>query len=229
MMIQVGGPGIRMLKPVQIVAVVEDPLDSYVLFNAVGAKESFASWSIEVKDSKGKVQRFGPSTKDQIQISGNKILGDKPAGDYTVVMLGQTKSGKSVRKEATVRLVRRDEPKREAVRYSILFDFDKSKSIASYDVFLTDMVAPLVPDSSTIVIHGYTDTIGEEEYNENLSRERVQDTRSILERAIEKSGKKGIVFETFGFGEDMQYAPFDNYYPEQRFYNRTVIIDIVPE
>ena len=57
----------------------------------------------------------------------------------------------------------------------------------------------------------------------------MQDTRSILERAIEKSGKKGIIFETFGFGEDMQYAPFDNYYPEQRFYNRAVIIDIVPE
>lgn len=229
MMIQVGGPSMYMLKPVQIVAVVEDPLDSYVLFNAVGANEAYASWSVEITDKQGKVQRYGPSTRDQIRISGNKILGGNPRGEYKVVLLAQTKSGKSVRKETTVQLVRRDEPKREAVRYSILFDFDQSKSVASYETFLTDVVTPLVPDSSTIIIHGYTDIIGEEEYNIILSQNRVQDTRSIMERAIEKSGKRGIMFETFGFGEDTQFSPYDNEYPEQRFYNRSVIIDIVPE
>lgn len=229
MMIQVGGPAMYMMKPVQIVAVVEDPLDSYVLFNAPGANEAYSSWSIEVKDKQGKVQRYGPSTRNQMRISGNKILGGNPSGEYKVVLLAQTKSGKSVRKESTVRLVRRDEPKREAVRFSILFDFDQSKSVASYETFLTDVVTPLVPDSSIIIIHGYTDNIGEEEYNTILSQNRVQDTRSIMERAIEKSGKRGITFETFGFGEDSQFSPFDNYYPEQRFYNRSVIIDIIPE
>lgn len=227
--IQVGGPAHYMLKPVQIVAEVEDPLDSYVIFSAVGARETFASWSLEVTDKDGKVQRFGPYTRESANISGNLILGDRAKGEYKVVMLGQTKSGKSVRKETSMSLVRRDEPKKEAVRYSILFDFNKSETIASYEKFLTEVVAPLVPDSSVIVIHGYTDVIGEEEYNNNLSRERVQDTRSIMERAISKGGQKGVTYETFGFGEDIQYSPFDNFYPEQRFYNRSVIIDIIPE
>ncbi len=229
MMIEVGGASHSMLKPVQIVAVVEDPLDSHVLFEMIGAKELFASWSLQITDEKGKVQSYGPYTRDQENISGNVILGDRPQGDYKIMMIGQTKSGKTVKKEGTVHLVRRDEPAKEAVRYSILFDFDKSKTIKSYEKFLTDIVTPLIPENGIVVIHGYTDNIGEEEYNNNLSRERVQDTRSIIESAISKSGKRGITFETFGFGEDSQYSPFENNFPEGRFYNRTVIIDIVPD
>jgi len=32
----------------------------------------------------------------------------------------------------------------------------------------------------------------------------------------------------YGFGEDENLAPFENKLPEQRFYNRTVMIDIIP-
>jgi outer membrane protein OmpA-like peptidoglycan-associated protein len=229
MMIQVGGPSHYMLKPVQIVAEVEDPLDSHVLFNVVGAKEALASWSLEITDEKGNVQRLGPSTRDRENISGNAILGDRRQGDYKVVMLGQTKGGKFVRKESSVHLVRRDAPIKDAVRFRILFDFDESKTVAKYEKFLTEVVAPLIPDSGIVIIHGYTDITGEEEYNSNLSRERVEDARSIIERALSNSGKRGVTFETFGFGEDLQYASFDNYFPEGRFYNRSVVIDIVPD
>jgi outer membrane protein OmpA-like peptidoglycan-associated protein len=71
--------------------------------------------------------------------------------------------------------------------------------------------------------------VGDEEYNDSLSNRRAQDAQTIIERAIASSGKHGITFETFGMGENLQYAPFDNYFPEERFYNRTVIIDIVPD
>jgi outer membrane protein OmpA-like peptidoglycan-associated protein len=229
MMIEVGGGSHYMLRPVQIVSVVEDPLDSQVLFNVVGAKEVLASWSLEITDDQGKVQRFGPFTRDQEGISGNVILGDRSQGDYKVVMLGQTKLGKSARKDGSFQLIRREVSVKEAVRFSILFEFDKSRTIASYEKFLTEVVTPLIPDNGKVIIHGHTDIVGEEDYNDNLSRERVEDARGIIERAISSSGKRGITFETFGFGENLQYAPFDNRFPEERFYNRTVIIDIVPD
>ena len=126
-------------------------------------------------------------------------------------------------------MIRRDEPVKEAVRFSILFEFDQSKTIASYEKFLTDVVTPLIPDTSLVIIHGHTDIVGTEEYNDSLSSRRVEDARAIIEGAIAKSGKHGITFQTFGFGENLQYAPFDNNFPEERFYNRTVIIDIVPD
>ncbi|MGD1045136.1 MAG: hypothetical protein ABR936_07395 [Bacteroidota bacterium] len=228
LMMQVGGGPHYTLKPVKIVVVVEDPLDSHVIFNVVGAREVLVSWSLEITDELGNVQRFGPSTRDQESISGNTILGDHPQGDYKFVMLGQTKGGKSVREESSVHLVRREEPIKDAVRFSILFDFDQSKTVASYATFLTDIVTPLIPDSGLVLIHGHTDIIGDEVYNDSLSSQRVQDARTIIERTISSSGKKGITFETFAYGENLQFAPFDNFFPEERFYNRTVIIDIVP-
>ena len=52
-------------------------------------------------------------------------------------------------------------------------------------------------------------------------------TQKIIESALAKAGKKNVTFETYGFGEDTSLSPFDNNYPEERFYNRTVIIDII--
>jgi outer membrane protein OmpA-like peptidoglycan-associated protein len=228
-MMQVGGAARNMLMPVQIVTEAEDPLDAQVLFYVIGAKEALASWSLEITDEQGKVQRYGPSTRDREGISGNTILGDRSQGNYKVVMLGQTKGGKFVRKESSVHLIRRVEPAKEALRFSVLFGFDKSETIASYQTFLTDIVAPLIPDSGVVVIRGHTDIVGSEEYNDSLSTQRVQDAQGILERAIAKSGKHGITFATFGFGEDLRYAPYDNYFPEERFYNRTVMIELIPD
>jgi hypothetical protein len=51
----------------------------------------------------------------------------------------------------------------------------------------------------------------------------------VLERELAKAGKKRVKFDTYGFGEDIRRAPFENILPEERFYNRTVIVDIVPE
>ena len=226
---QVGGaPHHYGLKPVQIVDVVEDPLDSHVLFTVTGQKEALASWSLELTDEQGKVQRFGPSTRDRENVSGNLILGNKARGDYKVVMLGQSRTGKLITKESSVSLVRREEAAaKEAIRFRILFGFDESESVVRYQTFLTEVVAPLIPDNGVVVIHGYTDIIGEEEYNENLSFERVRDTQRILERAT--SSKSGITYKTLWFGENLRYSLFDNNLPEGRFYNRSVVIDVVPD
>jgi hypothetical protein len=61
-----------------------------------------------------------------------------------------------------------------------------------------------------------------------LSHDRAISAQQIIERALLNTGKKGIKFETYGFGEDAGTSPFENNFPEERFYNRTVIIDIIP-
>jgi len=227
LMIQVGGSERYMLKPVQIVAVDEDPLFSHVLFDVTGAKELLTSWSLEIKDEQGKTQNFGPYTRERETISGNTILGERHSGDYKVVMVGQTKSGKVVKQDRSFRLVRTDVTTSEAIRFSILFDFDKSTTVASYEKFLVEVVTPLILDSSTVVVRGYTDVIGEEDYNLILSHERSLAAHGILHRALASAGKTHVKVQTFEFGEDPKKAPFENDSPEERAYNRTVIIDIV--
>ena len=90
------------------------------------------------------------------------------------------------------------------------------------------MVSPLISDGSTVIIHGHTDIIGDDQYNQNLSVDRAQQTQKIIEHALSQLGRTGVKFETFGFGEEASHSPFENNLPEERFYNRTVIIDIIP-
>ena len=228
LLLQVGGANSEFLKPVQIRAMQQDPLDSHVIFTVDGANELLNSWNVDVTDEKGSVQHYGPYTQDQASVSGKTILGDNTQGNYKIMMNGQTKTGRTISKESSVSLLKMDDVKQEGLRYSILFDFDRSKTIASYEKFLTDIVTPLIPENGTVIIHGHTDIIGEEKYNLTLSRQRAKDALQIIERALLNAGKKGVKFETYGFGEDTGMAPFENNLPEERFYNRTVIIDIIP-
>ena len=220
----------ELLAPVQIISLQEEPLDSDVLFNVSGAQDILASWSLEVTDASGGVKKYGPFTSEEERISGKEILGDQHEGKYTVALVGETKGGQSVRKEQVLRLAKSDTPEDSlGLRFSILFEFDESKTIATYENFLTKTVAPLIPDGGSVIIHGHTDIVGEESHNLKLSQDRAHDAMSVIDRALRALGKNRVKFDAYGFGEDARRAPFDNKTPEERFYNRTVIIDIVPE
>ncbi|MHB9055941.1 MAG: OmpA family protein [Paludibacteraceae bacterium] len=220
---------VDMMAPVQITAVQENLVDSRVLFSAKSEKhQPLRSWNVQLTDENGIVQTYGPYTSEEESVSGNTILGDRDKNSYKVVMSGYTNEGGYVSKESTLNLVRSPELRQEeSLRYSILFDFDKSKTVATYSKFLTDVVAPRIYDNNTVSIHGHTDIIGTEEYNMKLSEQRALETQRILTNAVTAAGKTGVKFETLAFGMDENKAPFENKLPEERFYNRTVIIDIV--
>ena len=228
LLLQVGGVNSPYLKPVQITTVQEDPLDSHVIFNATGAEDALKSWTVDVTDEQGIVKRYGPYYGEKASIPGKTILGDNTTGNYKIVMLGETQSGKLIQKETSLSLAKSEDLKQEGLRYSILFDFDQSKSIASYEKFLTEVVSPLITDNATVIIHGHTDIIGQDAYNRNLSSERAAGAQKIINAALVKAGTKNVKFETNGYGEEVSTSPFDNNLPEERFYNRTVIIDILP-
>lgn len=217
------------LKPVVIKTVQEAPLDSYVSFTNTGADKAFTSWNMEIANEQGKVQKFGPYTKENVSIPGKTILGTRPEGDYKVTMIGQTKSGKIIRKETTAHLVLWTPPvEEEMMRFSIIYEFNNSDAIAMYDKYVTEVVTPKIPKNGSVIIHGHTDIIGGEENNLKLSLARANDVKGIIEKALAKSNRTDVKFDVRGFGEDESLAPFDNKYPEERFYNRSVIIDIIP-
>lgn len=217
------------LKPVKIVALQEAPAESYVTFDNKGATEAFSSWSLQLADEQGKIQSFGPYTEDVVSIPGKSILGSRPEGDYRVKMIGQTKSGTIVEKESNMHVVLWTPAKvEEGIRYSIIYEFNKSKAITIYEKYLTDVITPKIPAGATVIIHGHTDAIGEEVYNQDLSLARANDVKKIIENGLAKTGRNDVKFELNGFGEDANKAPFENKTPEERAYNRTVIIDILP-
>ena len=217
------------LKPLEIVTVQEAPIESYLTINNEGGEEAFTYWQMEVKDSEGKIQYFGPYTQDKISMPGKTILGNKPEGDYTVTMIGTTKKGKTVKKESKVHMVLWTPPKTEEVmRFSVIYEFNESKAIPMYEKYLNEMVISKIPQGGKVIIHGHTDAIGDPVYNEKLSWARANDVKNIMEDGLRNKGRSDVVFQLYGFGEDEKSSPFNNNYPEERFYNRTVIIDILP-
>ena len=217
------------LKPVEFVGVQEAPVDSYITFNVEGAEEALTSWSVEVKDDAGKVQNLGPYSKEKVSIPGKTILGTRPEGNYKVTMVGKTKSGKTVRQETPVHMVLwTPSENEEALRYSIIFEINDSDAINIYEKYLTDVVTPKIPKDGTVIIHGHTDIIGNDVHNQELSLARANEVSGIMKSALSKTGRTDVKFEVLGFGEDETLAPFENKYPEERFYNRSVIIDIIP-
>jgi len=225
LLFEVGG---GMMKPVQITSIQNDPLNNEVVFNVDEAKSILKNWSVVVTDESGITQHYGPYTDSLAIVPVKTILGNNAKGTYKVVMTGETKDGNQITKESTFYLAKQDVIVEKGLRYSILFDFDKSNALAPYNKFLTRLVATSIPDSATVIIHGHTDIIGEEAHNLKLSQQRAQDVQNILQQALTSAGKNSVKFETNGYGEDQDHAPFENTLPEERFYNRTVIIDIIP-
>jgi len=60
-----------------------------------------------------------------------------------------------------------------------------------------------------------------------LSQARAEDVKKILEASLAKAGRTDAVIEVKAFGENPELALFGNTFPEERFYNRTVVIDIL--
>lgn len=217
------------LKPVNFEVVQKAPLDSYITFVAEGSDKVFSSWSVETKDKNGLLKTFGPYTQEKVSIPGQSVLGTNPDGKYTVTMIGTTNNNQIVKEEKSVDMVLWKPGVDEiGMRYSVIYEFNKSTSISIYEKYLTEIVAKKIPSNSKVIIHGYSDIIGDKENNIKLSEARANDVKTILEKALAKMDVKGVKFDVYGFGEDKNLAPFDNDLPEGRFYNRTVIIDIVP-
>jgi outer membrane protein OmpA-like peptidoglycan-associated protein len=77
------------------------------------------------------------------------------------------------------------------------------------------------------MIHGHTDLIGSTSGNKTLSLKRANEVKDIFDDEFKKSSKN-IYTEAIGYGEAMTPATFNNDLPEGRFYNRNVIVDVIP-
>jgi len=102
----------------------------------------------------------------------------------------------------------------------VLFDFD-SPNISDLDKQILDKnVVPAIGPNSTVQIYGYTDRIGDFDYNKNLATRRADAVKNYLSSKV-----KNVKFETYGVGESVQI--FDNNKTLGRQLSRTVQIYII--
>ncbi len=111
-------------------------------------------------------------------------------------------------------------PDRTVTRFSlILFDFDSDVLTPENQRVLEQLVVPAVQANSTVRIVGYTDRIGERDYNQGLSLRRARRVRDFLAARIPAAR-----YEIAGYGESILL--FENASPIGRQLCRTVQITI---
>jgi len=213
------------LKPVQLETTQQEPFDNDIVMS-VTSNVPGSNWTAHVT-GEGFSKTYGPFTGSTARIDAKDVLQGKQSGSYTaeVTMIGS--SGTPITRTTTFSLVRQNLPPTTGQRYSILFEYDEAKTVQTYDQFLRNDVAPLIPNNATLVIHGHTDKVGLPDYNFDLSTRRATETQRVLQDELQKLGRN-VTFDAYGFGEDESRAPFTNGTPEGRYYNRTVMIEIVP-
>lgn len=214
-----------LVRPTELRTLQEEPVDNDLLLT-VNSNVALDSWTVAISGPNFQ-QTYGPFTTPRMRINATPILGSAEHGLYTATITGTSRAGQTLRQEKTFELLRKELPPLVADRYSILFEFDESRTVAAYEDFLRTNVAPQIPDGAAVFIHGHTDNIGEEEYNGELSVRRAMNVEGILEDELRKLGRN-VIFDSYGFGEVSFRSPFDNSSPEGRYYNRTVVIDIIP-
>lgn len=112
-------------------------------------------------------------------------------------------------------------PDKQISKFSlVLFDFDKAEISSSDEAIIKKYIIPEIKFNSTVKIYGYTDKIGDDEYNMKLATRRAEAVKSIIQRQL-----KDVKIETYGVGE--RTLLFDNDLSIGRHLCRTVQVIVV--
>ncbi|MCX8054973.1 MAG: OmpA family protein [Ignavibacteria bacterium] len=190
------------------------------------SNEAIADWYLEIKQAGKLIKKFegkGEPQPVKWAITPNELAPSQVPLEYTFT--AKTASGASRYATASVpveyysfnRKVSEDRPDRVIYKYSLtLFDFD-SPEVSEFDRRILDQyVVPSIKSNSTVQIFGYTDRIGDDNYNKRLAQNRANNVKKYLESKVKAK------FETFGVGESE--IIFDNNSPVGRHLSRTVQI-----
>jgi outer membrane protein OmpA-like peptidoglycan-associated protein len=206
----------RLLKP-----------ESVRFYPSIIAEEGLSRWKFSVSDG-DRIMRDsdGYATyPDTISWNWRDINGALPSGDtLRFTLFASDNKGAEVQTSTQVipvnvlTLERKNVeklPDRTIEKISlILFDYDRS-DLGAQNREILRQAARRLTTKSTLIVRGYTDALGDENYNQRLSERRADAVRGQLDGLL-----SGVPTRSEGVGESRLL--FDNELPEGRFYCRTV-------
>lgn len=203
----------------------------------ISAEEGLDTWLLTVEQNGREFdRRQGAQQEHSIGWNWKNRAGELPSssGALSMRMLVRDRAGDTGLSEPVqvkVREVRSE--RRQNVSVSddgitkekislILFPFDVAEPGERNERIMQEFVYPRITAGSRITVNGYTDAIGSDEYNLNLSQQRSDAVRTILLGRMGAEAESRVV--SVGLGETTPV--FSNDVQEGRFYNRTVSLVI---
>jgi outer membrane protein OmpA-like peptidoglycan-associated protein len=116
-----------------------------------------------------------------------------------------------------------NQPDKTITKYSlVLFDFDSPNLTDENKYVLDKYIIPNIKYNSSIDVYGYTDKIGNPDYNVKLSAARANAVKDYI-----LTKNRNVKINTYGLGSESDL--FDNASPTGRQLSRTVQVLIVNE
>ncbi|MBN1448189.1 MAG: PD40 domain-containing protein [Bacteroidetes bacterium] len=198
-------------------------------YPSITAESGLARWTFAVSDGERVLRDSDGYTQypDSIGWNWRDPRGELPQGDTLLFTLtARDESGNEVRTEPqtipvnVLTLERKNVeqlPDRTLEKISlILFDYDRS-DLGGVNRYILRSAAERLSPRSTFIVRGYTDAMGEADYNQKLSERRAASVHDLLREFLPNAA-----IRSEGVGESQLL--FDNTLPEGRFYCRTVQI-----
>lgn len=196
----------------------------------ITSSDSVTKWQLELSQSGKMIKTFnGGGNPNEIQwaIRPNQLAPSDLPVEYNLSV--ENSKGKSdnftgsipVEFVSTSQRSKEDKPDKTVSKFSlVVFDFD-SPEISEQDKEIIDNnILPAIEYNSTVQIYGYSDRIGEENYNKKLALQRARNVEKYI-----SSKAKDAKFEVYGIGESIQ--PYDNDLTIGRQLSRTVQIYVI--
>lgn len=211
--------------PVLIRTVDNTPIENDVVLD-ISDDAKIKTWQVVIT-GEGKRETYGPYSYASQRINPKDLMSGLEEGNFKAEVVAVTDDGQRITQTKDFKLVKKETPGKQARRYSIIFGYGQDDPVKTYDNFLRTVVAPKVEAGSKVYIVGHTDAVGDATVNYNLSRKRAAEVRDVIRAATTKLGVSAT-FEVVGVGEEESTLTFSNGIPEGRFYNRGVVIEVIP-
>jgi outer membrane protein OmpA-like peptidoglycan-associated protein len=212
-----------MYRPVPYSIMDVSSIDNDMIFN-INNDVQFKSWNISLT-GENKSMNFGPFKHNSERVNPSPLMRDINDGNFTAKITITMKDGKQTTENLDFKLHKAKEYK-NASRYLMLFDYNKSDAILSYETKIKKEITPGMKEGNTVIIHGHTDIIGNEDANLILSQERADQGKRIVDKELGKENKR-VNVQAFGIGQEKVQYTFDNGNPEGRMYNRNVFVEVI--
>lgn len=225
--IEISGSDAKLFEPILITGenqrVATPDLVEFV--PTITSSDSVVAWKMDLNQA-GKTLKSMRGTNQpkaiQWNIAPNDLANKQMPVEYNLTVKNISNVEKNIKGTIPVEYLSISKKKAEELadktvaKYSLmLFDFDKAEVSAADMAIIEKHILPAIKFNSTVEIYGYTDRIGDDNYNKQLAEKRAEAVRKILEAKV-PSAKYNVQ----GVGESVSI--FDNESPVGRHLSRTV-------
>ncbi len=179
-----------------------------------------SSWSLSIRNNDKTVASMGDQGPLPAEIKWDTDIDresiQRAHGSLRAVLKVVDTEGEHYEVESEAISIKQQRVRNSTIqRFSLITFAYNTSTMSKSDRSIINIIKKNISPKSIVHVTGYTDRVGDLEYNRQLSEQRAQQVARVLHAPLENAR-----------GEGAENQLYDNATPEGRFYSRTVIVTI---